>query len=278
MNMEVVPAAYHGAHALAACFTSAFEGYLAGAMALDASSLTRFLERQGADLALSRCVYVDGILAGVAFIGEYAGRRRIGAMGVVDQARGTGAARVLLHRVVDEARDAGLSAVELEVFVQNLPAVRLYRAAGFVDGPALWGFERSPSRPMDRPPAIPPRITIHADAEAWLTANAPDDSPYQMSGHALRRAGPMVQLWRHEDALLGFIDAAADAVTIVVSFDADPLGRGTRALLAALMQARPAHRLRVPQLMRDDLGAGAFRDAGFAPLLLHQMQMRLALR
>jgi len=277
MSLEIVPASSFSDEALAACFTAAFDGYIAGSFVMDAAALPRFLARQGADRALGRCVVRDGELLGLAFVGQYAHRRRVGGMGLRPQARGSGASRLLLQQVIDEARAAGLEAVELEVFAQNTAAVKLYRAMGFVDGPALWGFNREPGAPLVAPPALPRVVEMRAAAD-WLLAHGPADLPYQVSGHALRHADPGGIAWRFGQALLLFSEAAEGRLSLPLLVDADPAQGDAARLLAALIESHPAHTIRVPQLMRDDVAGRALREAGFVPLELNQIQMRLPLR
>jgi ribosomal protein S18 acetylase RimI-like enzyme len=269
--------------ALAECFTAAFEGYIAGSITLSALTLPRFLERQGADLSLSRCVVSHGELVGICFIGQYAQRRRIGGMGLRPQARGTGASRQLLSHVIDEARRDGMAAVELEVFVQNAPAVALYRSAGFVDGPALWGFSGEPflrvehEHERQREQAASPDIVTASQAADWLLTHGRDDLPYQASGHALHHADPAAIFWRLGQALMVFSEPANQQFIVPLLFDADLVQQDAQRLLDVLLQRHPRHSVRVPQLMRDDCAAQAFRRAGFTPLPIHQVQMRLAL-
>jgi ribosomal protein S18 acetylase RimI-like enzyme len=274
--LQIVRATEWPYEALAECFSAAFEGYIAGSIALSAQSLPRFLERQGADLSLSRCVVKDGELAGLTFVGQYAQRRRIGGMGLRPQARGTGASRLLLSQVIDEARSDGMASVELEVFVQNAPAVALYRSAGFVDGPALWGFTREPS-PVAADHAGPPDVVCALQAAEWLLAHGRDDLPYQASGHALRHPDPAAIFWRLGEALMAFSEPADGQFIVSLLFDADPAQRDAQRLLNLLLQRHPRHRVRVPQLMRDDCAAEALRRAGFVALPIHQMQMRRVL-
>jgi GNAT superfamily N-acetyltransferase len=287
MTIDIVPAAEFEAQALAACFTDAFEGYLAGTIVLTGAALPGFLRRQGADLALSRCVSVDGRLAGLAFVGEFDGRRRVGGMGVRHEARGTGASRRLLERVIDDARAAGMHAVELEVFAQNTPALRLYRALGFGEIAALWGFTREPATEgrederyaydLAEGDAREPLALTLDDAADWLLAHGPRDLPYQASGHALRRTDPATRVWRLGQALMAALEVPDGPLIVPLLVDADPAQADARRLLAHLARRWPAHRVRVPQLMRDDVAAQAFRAAGFAALPLHQLHMRLAL-
>lgn len=272
--MHIACATEWSHEAIADCFTAAFEGYIAGSMPLSADTLPRFLARQGADLALSHGVVHEGTLAGLAFIGEYAQRRRIGGMGLRPQARGTGASRQLLSRVIDDARRDGIAAVELEVFVQNAPAVALYRSAGFIDGPLLWGFTRQPAPVAEAEPASPDIVTA-VQAADWLLEHGRSNLPYQSSGHALRHADHATTFWRLGAALMGFNEPVPGRLAILLLFDANPSQRDARRLLRALLRRHPAHEIRVPQLMRDDCAAVALRQAGFVQSDLYQMQMRL---
>jgi ribosomal protein S18 acetylase RimI-like enzyme len=277
VTLRIAPAREFDADALAACFTAAFDGYLAGSFTMDAAALPRFLARQGADLALSRAVVRDGALAGVAFVGAYADRRRLCAMGVRAPARGSGASKALLQQVIAEARAAHAASLELEVFVQNTPAVRLYRSAGFVDGPALWGFMRAAGGSVEEVADEPDVVSLE-EAAGWLLLSGPDDLPYQVSGYALRHADVTQQPRRLGEALLVFGQAAVNERLVVnVLVDADPAQADAARLLRWLVARYPGHAIHVPQLMRDDVAARALRAAGFDVLALHQMQMRLPL-
>jgi len=278
VTLQVVPAEAFDAQALATCFTAAFDGYLAGSFVMDAASMPRFLRRQGADLALSRAVMRDGALAGIAFIGAYAGRRRVCAMGLRAEARGTGASRALLRQVIDDARDADAASLELEVFVQNKAAVRLYRSAGFIDGPALWGFSRAAGGDdVVEAASEAPEVVSLEEAAGWLMAFGPEDLPYQVSAYALRQGDVTLQPWRLGEALLVFSEAPDKRLVIAVLVDADPAQADALRLLRSLIARHPGHAMQVPQLMRDDVAARALRAAGFEVLPLHQMQMRLPL-
>lgn len=278
--MRIVATADFDMAALAACFTAAFDGYLAGSFVMDEAALPRFLARQGADPALGRCVVDDaGALLGLCFVGEFAGRRRVGGMGLLPGARGTGAARRLLREVVGEAREAGCDAVELEVFAQNEPALRLYRSEGFVELAPLWGFERAPgptaTAEEDGIEPVPMRVD---QAARWLIASGHPDLPYQVSGHALANADPAATtLWRIGQALMQFAETAPDRLSVGLLNDLDVHQLDAQRLLRTLATRHPSHTIRAPQLMRDDVAGQAFRQQGFEQLPLHQLQMRKVL-
>lgn len=290
--MKIVPAVSVDLARIAACFTTAFEGYIAGSFVMDAQALMPFLDRQGADLHLSWCVERDGEPVGLCFVGEFERRaadgrtlrcRRVGGMGVVAAARGTGASRQLLQHVIDDARAAGCDQLELEVFAQNEAAVRLYRAFGFEEIAPLWGFERDGGAPL--PPPLPPlapdttpKRMARRCAAQWVAVRGPLDLPYQVSAHAVSNTPAGSTLWRMGKALAVFSEPQPGRLVLPLLVDMRREQADARRLLAALIDAHPGHAIRVPQLMRDDCAAEALRAMGFRQLALHQIQMNLYLR
>ncbi len=87
--------------------------------------------------------FVGGELVGTIYVGRDHRRKKrhhgeIGAMYVAPEHRGRGHGRALLDAGLDHLRGlGGVEQVGLAVTVGNLPARRLYRAAGFV----TWGVE-----------------------------------------------------------------------------------------------------------------------------------------
>lgn len=67
------------------------------------------------------------------YIPSGAGCAEIKRMFVADAARGTGVGRALLAALEADARAAGLAMLRLETGVTSHAALRLYRAAGFVE-------------------------------------------------------------------------------------------------------------------------------------------------
>ncbi|HEX6705006.1 MAG TPA: GNAT family N-acetyltransferase [Albitalea sp.] len=275
MSLRIEPATAFRLEALAACFTAAFKGYLAGSFTMEAADLPLRLARWGADLPPSRVlVREDGEPMGFVFVGVHGRVRRVGVMGLRPELRGTGASRALLQCVIDEARQAGSQALELEVFAQNTPALRLYRSMGFVEGAPLWGFVREPGPIAGT--SVTPRPLSLVEAADWLASNGPADLPYQVSASSLRHI-TAAQAWQWGRALMVFNETAEPGISMPALVDADGGQRDAAQLLHALVAAFPGHTIRVPQLMRDDVAAQALRDAGFAVLPLHQLQMRLVL-
>ena len=68
------------------------------------------------------------------------------SMRAAPTARGTGVGRALLTHVIDEARRRGYRRVSLETGTAELhiPAISLYRSAGFVSCPPFADYQESP--------------------------------------------------------------------------------------------------------------------------------------
>lgn len=179
---ELAPADWHAA------FTAAFADYLIGPFNLTLAQWPGFLARQGIDLALSRAAVVDGALVAFALIAPRLerGRWRLGTMGALPAARGTGAAPALLDDVIARARDAGAGALELEVFAANERALRLYLGRGFEIIHPLRGYERVPAAAETGQPQVQ---SVALDA-AWQWLDSVDarvaDLPLQVTPRVLR--------------------------------------------------------------------------------------------
>lgn len=110
---------------------------------------------------------VDGIVVGHAGLTLYSRRRaHVGSLGMsVDQAyQGQGVGTALLAALIDLADNwYNLRRLELEVYIDNEPAIRLYRRFGFVIEGAhrayvyregTWADAYSMARLRDEPPLV----------------------------------------------------------------------------------------------------------------------------
>ena len=277
---DLPPADWHAA------FTAAFADYLIGPFNLTLAQWPGFLARQGIDLALSRAAVVDGALVAFALVAPRLerGRWRLGTMGALPAARGTGAAPALLDDFVNRARDSGVGMLELEVFAANERALRLYQGRGFEIAHPLRGYERAPAPAASEAPSMQP-VTLD---EAWAWLDTADtriaDLPLQVTSQVLRVAAAAapaeapLQARRHGEAQLVFSEQPAQrTVTINSLVDLDPAQAGAQALAVALVARYPGHTLRVPALQRPDLGGDALQRIGFEQQRLHQWLMRRAL-
>ncbi|NCT83343.1 MAG: GNAT family N-acetyltransferase [Comamonadaceae bacterium] len=273
---RLVPTDQIAPEALHAAFGRALADYVAGPFQLPLAQWPGFLQRQGIDLALGRAVLDDGgAVQAFALVAPRPGlaRWRLGTMGALPEARGSGAAVRLLQDFVRRGRAAGLAAVELEVFAQNERALRLYRRHGFVEQHALHGWQRL--APAGEPGAMPAAVAAD-DALAWLreAEQRIAELPLQVSADIVATLPAGWTAWRRGGAQLVFSGDATAGLTVRSLIDLDPAQQDAEALLRALLAAHPGARVGVPALQRPDLGGAALRRCGFAPEPLHQFIMR----
>ena len=282
-DVRLVPGDAIAPDDLHAAFTAAFADYLIGPFRLAPAQWPGFLARQGADLSLSRAAV--GAAGEVQAFALAAPRRdaaswRLATMGALPQARGSGAARILLDDFIARAGAAGCARVELECFAQNGRALRLYRGRGFEEAAPLHGWTRAPGREAGAaaPEAVRP-IALE-DAYAWMDAvsRRRGDLPLQVTPASLRCQPVALQAWRCGEAQLVAGESAPSQLTVYSLVDEDPAQGGAEQLVRQLLQAFPGHAVAVPQLQRDDLGGRALQRLGFARLPLHQLLMHRTLQ
>lgn len=275
------PTDHISAESLHAAFVRAFSDYLAGPFNLALEQWPAFLLRQRIDLSLGRAaVGADGAVLSFALVAPRPtlSRWRLGTMGAVPEARGSGAAVALLQDFVARGREAGLKAVELEVFAQNERAARLYRRHGFVERHALQGWQRV----ADAGEAVAPgaeQACTQAEALAWLreAEGLIPDLPLQVSAGVVAVLTVPWKAWRRGSAQLVFSGDSEAGVTVRSLVDRNPAQRDAEALVQALLAAHPGAKVSVPALQRGDLGGEALQRLGFEVEALHQNIMRLDL-
>jgi GNAT superfamily N-acetyltransferase len=96
------------------------------------------------DLGRSVVARAGGELVGMALLGVRGRRGWISGVGVLPQHRRLGIAGAMVASLVEAARQLGLRDLSLEVISQNIPAWRLYAAAGFAVTRELLIWRRSP--------------------------------------------------------------------------------------------------------------------------------------
>lgn len=262
---------------LHAAFTAAFADYLLGPFQVAPAQWPQFLARQGIALPESR-VALDGedVLAFclVAPRPETASWR-LGTMGALPAARGSGAAPALLDDFVARAAARGIAAIELECFAQNTRALRLYEGRGFRVVDELHGWRRDGDAVPVREVAAVQPVDLDA-AFAWIEAAQADgcELPLQVTPRSLRALPVALQAWQHADAQLVFSRAEDGRLTIHALVDRAPAQAAAFALLSALLAQHPGAALSVPQLQRPVLGGDALARIGCERLPLHQLWMR----
>ncbi len=272
-------AATRDAADLHAAFVGAFSDYVAGPVQLTLEQWPSLQGRQGIDAALSRVVVRDGAVIAFAFAcpRPETDRWRLGAMGALPAARGTGAAQALLDDFLARATAAGMAWAELECFAANERALRLYRSRGFEVVCPLNGWKTTGAPAPAPAPVRDVRAVDRATAFAWLAeANRRiADLPFPGTDRSLAAQPRPLTFWQCGSAQLAFSVVEGTPTQIHSLVDLDP-ALGDSGTLAHALRAAHAEVV-APQVLRDDLGGSALERAGFERLALGQVLMKRAL-
>jgi ribosomal protein S18 acetylase RimI-like enzyme len=267
---------------LHAATLAAFADYLIGPFQITPAQWPSFIGRQGVDLALSRVALVDGRIAAFSFIAPRrdVGRWRLGILGALPQARGTGAGPLLLDDFIARAAADGQPEVELECFAGNERALRLYRGRGFEAVHPLRGWRSEPPDDLPAAPAEAPRAVDAQRGFAWLAdaGSRIADLPFPVTAASLRAQSRPLTFWQSGRAQLVFSVVDDTPIQLHSLIDEDPAHAGARSLAQALRAEFPDDAIVAPPLHRDDLGGAALAQAGFAPHGMPQVLMRRAAR
>jgi GNAT superfamily N-acetyltransferase len=261
---------------LHAATIAAFADYLVGPFQMTLEQFQSFIDRQGIDLARSRVAVREDAIGAFAYVcpRPEVGRWRLGVMGALPSARGTGAAPALLDDFVARARAEGLPHVELECFAENERALRLYRSRGFEVVCGLHGWKPADGAAATHPPAGDVREVERADAFAWLAeANQRIAClPFPLTDRSLSAQPRPLTFWRCGNAQIAFSVVEGTPTHVHSLVDLDPAQRDAEVLAHAV---RAAHAdVFAPPVLRDDLGGDALRRAGFAPHGMSQVLMQ----
>ena len=263
---------------LHAATVAAFADYLVGPFQMTLAQYGSFIGRQGIDLARSRAaVQADaGAIGAFAFVCPRVetGRWRLGVMGALPAARGTGAAPALLDDFIARAQADGLPCVELECFAENERALRLYRSRGFEVVCALNGWKTPEGDAPARAEVPDARPVDRATAFAWLAeANLRlADMPFPNTDRSLSAQTRPLTFWQGGSAQLVFSVVEGTPTQVHSLIDLDPALRDAETLARALRAAHPD--ALAPPILRDDLGGEALRRAGFVPHGMSQVLMK----
>jgi len=262
---------------LHAAFRAAFADYLAGPFELPLEAWPTFFARQAIDLSLSRVALRDGRPLAFAFVAPRPlGRRwRLGTMGAVPEARGSGAAPALLDDFVARAAQAGQVAVELECFARNERALRLYKSRRFVARHELTGWTLAEGAPMPAATGAAPREVDRASAFAWLDAaeRRIGELPLQTCTPVLAASLRPLRFFQRGSAQLVWSDTGEGAIQVHSLVDSANTQADAQALVAAMRATRPGGAVSVPAIQRDDLCGNALERLGFERQELHQLMM-----
>jgi len=261
---------------LHAAVVAAFADYLVGPFQMTPAQYPSFIARQGIDLARSRAAIVDGAIGAFALTcpRPEVGRWRLGVMGALPAARGTGAAPALLDDFVARASAEGLPWAELECFAGNERALRLYRSRGFEAVCGLDGWKL----PDGFAPAGAPARDVHAvdraGGLAWLDEadRRIDGLPFPVGARCMAAQVRPLSFWRCGGAQLAFSVVEGTPTQIHSLVDLDPALADAEALARALAAAHPD--AFAPPILRADVGGAALPRAGFVPHMMSQVLMR----
>lgn len=271
---DIPPAALHAA------FTAAFADYQIGPFELALDQWPRFLARQGIDLARSRVALGAGGICAFALAAPRGDRAswRLGTMGALAPARGSGAAQALLDDFIARARQEGQAQVELECFAQNERGMRLYRSRGFEPVCALHGYRGQARAVCEGGGDAGVAAVTLRDAYAWLleASRRRGDLPLQVTPASLQAQPVALQAWRCAGAQLVAGESAPGQATIYSLVDEAGDQAGAERLVRHLARCFAEHEISVPQLQPDDLGGLALQRLGLRKLPLHQWLMRRA--
>jgi ribosomal protein S18 acetylase RimI-like enzyme len=260
---------------LHAATVAAFADYLAGPFQMTLAQFPSFIGRQGIALARSRVVLHEGAVGAFAFVcpRPEVGRWRLGVMGALPAARGTGAAPALLDDFIARAEAERLPWVELECFAENESALRLYRSRGFEVISALNGWKL----PQGADAGAAPRDVRAVDRERALAWLAEADRrlewlPFPNGDRCMAAQVRPLSFWQCGSAQLVFSVVEGTATQIHSLVDVDPALRDAEVLARAVAAAHPD--AFAPPILRDDFGGEALRRAGFAAHGMSQVLMR----
>lgn len=262
---------------VAGLVTAGFRGYDVPVV-FDVRGLLERVRVDGVDLAASVVVEAGGGPVGVALVAVRGLARRVIAMAVVPEHRGSGLGRALLARVLTEATAAGCRAVELEVLSHNAGAVGLYRSMGFEPVQELLSFEIDALPPEGADGPDGPEVERADPRELARILADVADLPWQIAPATLANLGPSRRAYRLGPAvavLSGVQGGRCMLRAIGVRREARRAGHGRR-LLAALGRHHRGVAVQVPALAPEGV-AGFFRATGFRPGRHTQHHLRVEL-
>jgi ribosomal protein S18 acetylase RimI-like enzyme len=139
----IMPATSISMKDLADLFNQAFSDYFIEVYFTE-RSLKEYVVRHGLDMGRSMVVEEQGLLVGLLLCGSDDTTTWNAGMGIHPRWRRRGLGRKLLDAWLTASKKAGLRQALLEVIVQNLVALNLYRSRAFRHVRAYQGFEGRP--------------------------------------------------------------------------------------------------------------------------------------
>jgi ribosomal protein S18 acetylase RimI-like enzyme len=211
-----------------------------------------------------------GAVVGFAVLGVRGARGWVGGFGVAPRYREQGVSHGLIGALLDHARRVGVRNVALEVLVQNAPAIRTYKGAGFAHRRDLRTFR------WEQPSAAGNGPDIHLAEPAALLAHrarigAPP--PWQREQESMAKTPGLIGLaFGTPDAPQAFLLAriSDDAVTIV-DIAAPDAERATQ-LIGALARRAPDRPMRLTNEPGESPVCAALESLGWEEIIRqHEM-------
>jgi ribosomal protein S18 acetylase RimI-like enzyme len=271
MDVEFRSAAQFPPEEIVATATRGFEGYLVP-VRLDVATLLGMTRVDSVDLGASVVALRGTTPVGVALVARRGGGSRLAGMSIEPQSRRQGIGLQLVRHLVLAARERGEREFVLECIEQNVPALRLYHAAGFKDLRRLVGYVSDHLEP--EPDAALEEVdpaSVSVAVSRWGLENL----PWQIAPETLAALNPPHCAFRLGAASAIITDPADKAVTLrglVVKSEARRQGFGTR-LLQALAGRFPEKTWRFAAVVPEEVPEAFFTRLGFHKSALTQFQM-----
>ncbi len=275
MHLTYQPAVESSLVALAALFTHAFTGYIAGTVTMTPPLLANMIAQNGIDLNVSLIAYHNDMPVGFALVARQGWTSRIAAMGIVPEAQGKQVGYRMLLELIEQARNRTDRRLELEVFEQNTRAISLYVKVGFRALRRLYGYTVAAPE-GDENNALTPVDVL--EVARHVTEYGRADLPWQISGTHLARMAPPNVAYQLDQASAILTDPSRDTVivrAVIVAPSERGLGQAAR-LIRALWAKYPGKQWTVQAICPEEFG-GFYEHCGFARQELNQLQMRLGL-
>ncbi|QJX48456.1 GNAT family N-acetyltransferase [Hymenobacter taeanensis] len=262
---------------VAAAMTRSFQHYFVP-MVFDAAAFERRFRGEHLDPAASRLWFQGDELVGVVFIARRGWQSRVAAMGLVPEYRSQGLGKIMLGTALKEAQQRGDQSMLLEVFTENVPAIRLYERLGFRRTRRLLGFRQEAGAApntgemlTEMDPLELARVVIRETEEPL---------PWMSSGETLLSITKPTKAFRLQEQAYALIrpDANGQFVQMLLVPRAyRRQGWGTR-LVRALEARFPDYPTIVPCLVPEGPGTDFMRACGWAQtdLALYEMVCLLA--
>jgi GNAT superfamily N-acetyltransferase len=273
VKFEIAPAHDLPLHDQALIFNRAFAGYLAGWHDINAEGLAKLICAQGIDLCHSRFVRTDGALAGFGYINRTGNISRLAGMGLVPEARRSGAAPFFLSQLLSEAKSRNDEAMVLEVFEQNRPGLTLYSRNNFRELMRLFGWRRPAQTIEIQVEGELEQISLLAASEICPGLDFPD-IPWQISRYAVAKLADACAYRMRNVCVVAGDPAVTPARIYSLLGDGHGEPNGLRNVLAALIKAWPHTEFFAREIFPEEFGGKVFEPLGFAREPLNQILMR----